>query len=110
MTCQSLCSGKNRKNIINLSCAELAQRVVNIKTKEGNQRLNPNVEQERLSCVIIIIMNIQTLKLPYIALICPTSSLQYKLNKSLLIHVIFFFFFDLGFTALSRIFHLYRFD
>ena len=110
MTCQRLFSGKNRKNIINLSCAELAQRVVKIKTKEGNQRLNPNVEQKILSCVIIIIMNIQTLELPYIALMCPTSSLQYKLNKSLLIHVIFFFFFDLGFTALSRIFHLYRAD
>ena len=30
MKCQSLFSGKNKKNIINLSSAELAQRVVNV--------------------------------------------------------------------------------
>ena len=31
MKCQKLFSGKNKKNIINLSSAELAQRVVKVK-------------------------------------------------------------------------------
>ena len=31
MKCQNLFSGKNKKNIINLSSAELAQRVVKVK-------------------------------------------------------------------------------
>ena len=31
MKCQSLFSGKNKKNIINLSSAEFAQRVVKVK-------------------------------------------------------------------------------
>ena len=33
MTCQILFSGKNKKNIINLSSAENAQRVVKVKVK-----------------------------------------------------------------------------
>ena len=43
MQCQSLFSGKNKKNIINVSSAELAQRVVKVKARDfafgflGNQ-------------------------------------------------------------------------
>ena len=32
MSCQSLFSGKSKKNIVNLSFAELAQRVIKVKS------------------------------------------------------------------------------
>ena len=40
MKCQILFSGENKKNITNLSSAELALRVVKIKTLDFNIRLN----------------------------------------------------------------------
>ena len=39
MKCQILFSGKNKKNITNLSSAELAKRVVNAKKSSGDLNL-----------------------------------------------------------------------
>ena len=36
MKCQILFPGKNKKNIIDLSCAELAQRVVKVKHQRAS--------------------------------------------------------------------------
>ena len=45
MKCQILFSGKNKKNIINLSSAENAQRVV---------KVNPNIMMYTVSILIVI--------------------------------------------------------
>ena len=46
-TCQNLFSGKNKKNISNLSSAELAQRVVEVKSAKQNCN-----DTHEISCLI----------------------------------------------------------
>ena len=49
MKCQILFSGKNKKNIINLSSAENAQRVVKVKLPIS--RTNVHAEPLRFGCI-----------------------------------------------------------
>ena len=48
MKCQILFSGKNKKNIINLSSAENAQRVVKVNSMQGSLTVNLYIEIEIL--------------------------------------------------------------
>ena len=70
MKCQILLSGKNKKNIINLSSAENAQRVVKVKT---HQQLHVVQQIESIYKTGIEKRCIQIFK---VSVMCPMSNIS----------------------------------
>ena len=94
---QILFSGKSKKNITNMSSAEFAKRMANVKSQS-----NMNINHKRVTL---------DTSLSSLYILINAFNNRFLSNADMRnFFFFFFFFFDLDFTVLSRIFHLYGAD